>query len=138
MSVLYIVLLSCLFFFFSSRRRHTRCALVTGVQTCALPISAGVVRGHPGSGSLLDFRGLFIRHKEGFVRLLNRPTSGARAMETLAPMRPSSPIFSTRARQLHPAWHLRQDRVPQVRRSLLLQDRCRWKKASDSSASAPR
>src|SRR6184192_2587909 len=26
-------------FFFSSRRRHTRCRLVTGVQTCALPIS---------------------------------------------------------------------------------------------------
>src|SRR3546814_2685450 len=29
-------------FFFSSRRRHTRCALVTGVQTCALPIFAQV------------------------------------------------------------------------------------------------
>src|SRR3546814_10338156 len=29
----------CLFFF-SSKRRHTRCALVTGVQTCALPISS--------------------------------------------------------------------------------------------------
>src|SRR3546814_7026508 len=28
-------------FFFSIRRRHTSCALVTGVQTCALPISAG-------------------------------------------------------------------------------------------------
>src|SRR3546814_19469323 len=28
-------------FFFSSRRRHTRCALVTGVQTCALPIWPG-------------------------------------------------------------------------------------------------
>ena len=28
------------FFFFSSRRRHTRCADVTGVQTCALPICA--------------------------------------------------------------------------------------------------
>src|SRR3546814_4084197 len=26
-------------FFFTSRRRHTRCALVTGVQTCALPIA---------------------------------------------------------------------------------------------------
>src|SRR3546814_2230324 len=26
------------YFFFSSRRRHTRCASVTGVQTCALPI----------------------------------------------------------------------------------------------------
>src|SRR3546814_2700009 len=30
----------CFFFFFSSRRRHTSCALVTGVQTCALPIFA--------------------------------------------------------------------------------------------------
>src|SRR3546814_4430292 len=29
--------------FFSSRRRHTRCALVTGVQTCALPISASAI-----------------------------------------------------------------------------------------------
>src|SRR3546814_2689799 len=29
---------SVIVFFFSSRRRHTRCALVTGVQTCALPI----------------------------------------------------------------------------------------------------
>src|SRR3546814_20276001 len=33
-------------FFVSSRRRHTRCALVTGVQTCALPIL-------PGEGELL-------------------------------------------------------------------------------------
>src|SRR3546814_15745165 len=35
------------YFFFSSRRRHTRCALVTGVQTCALPIY--VVMGGAGS-----------------------------------------------------------------------------------------
>src|SRR3546814_4116784 len=36
------------FFFFSSRRRHTRCALVTGVQTCALPICArSASREHP-------------------------------------------------------------------------------------------
>src|SRR3546814_1042383 len=35
----------CFFFFFSSRRRHTRCALVTGVQTCALPISAHGLHG---------------------------------------------------------------------------------------------
>src|SRR3546814_3652360 len=33
------------FFFFSSRRRHTRCALVTGVQTCALPICGLAVAG---------------------------------------------------------------------------------------------
>src|SRR3546814_7285381 len=32
------------FVFFSSRRRHTRCALVIGVQTCALPIYAVI---HP-------------------------------------------------------------------------------------------
>src|SRR3546814_4771040 len=50
--------------FFTSRRRHTRCALVTGVQTCALPIStrdramtdaAGIIRDlglkpHPEGG----------------------------------------------------------------------------------------
>src|SRR5881409_4308567 len=35
MSVLFLFF----FFFFSSRRRHTRCETVTGVQTCALPIS---------------------------------------------------------------------------------------------------
>src|SRR3546814_8369331 len=38
--VVCIVCLCVWFFFCSSRRRHTRCALVTGVQTCALPISA--------------------------------------------------------------------------------------------------
>src|SRR3546814_2041414 len=38
--VVYCLLHNCLCFFFSSRRRHTRCALVTGVQTCALPISS--------------------------------------------------------------------------------------------------
>src|SRR3546814_9335143 len=33
--ILYVLVV---YFVFSSRRRHTRCALVTGVQTCALPI----------------------------------------------------------------------------------------------------
>src|SRR3546814_7696287 len=36
-----------MFFFFSSRRRHTRCALVTGVQTCALPIFSEKAMGGP-------------------------------------------------------------------------------------------
>src|SRR3546814_3412093 len=39
-------------FFFSSRRRHTRCALVTGVQTCALPISAEAQRKRAGEVAL--------------------------------------------------------------------------------------
>src|SRR3546814_17307795 len=47
--------------FFSSRRRHTRCALVTGVQTCALPIAAVVAAAQKliagaGLGALLATR----------------------------------------------------------------------------------
>src|SRR3546814_6273920 len=42
-----------LMFFFSSRRRHTRCALVTGVQTCALPIYASVERFEKAGGTPL-------------------------------------------------------------------------------------
>src|SRR3546814_16297725 len=38
-SYVHILVDAFVIFFFSSRRRHTRCALVTGVQTCALPIS---------------------------------------------------------------------------------------------------
>src|SRR3546814_11000117 len=51
------VIVFVLFFFFSSRRRHTRCALVTGVQTCALPICApdlGQLR-HFGSRAVAAF-----------------------------------------------------------------------------------
>src|SRR3546814_10665988 len=46
-----------MFFFFSSRRRHTRCALVTGVQTCALPIcnsTQGLLYRNNGSGGFTD------------------------------------------------------------------------------------
>src|SRR3546814_3064186 len=39
------------FFFFSSRRRHTRCALVTGVQTCAPPIFAAIGKSLAGSSA---------------------------------------------------------------------------------------
>src|SRR6056300_1794688 len=38
-SIMVICMLTSIFFFFSSRRRHTRFLNVTGVQTCALPIS---------------------------------------------------------------------------------------------------
>src|SRR3546814_14316443 len=59
-SYLMVTILDCFsvfffFFFFSSRRRHTRCALVTGVQTCALPIwpiAAPPLRG--GDAHFLD------------------------------------------------------------------------------------
>src|SRR3546814_7197234 len=40
-----MMLVLLIVFFFSSRRRHTRCALVTGVQTCALPILSAEATG---------------------------------------------------------------------------------------------
>src|SRR3546814_10118460 len=47
------VFLICYCFFFSSRRRHTICALVTGVQTCALPIYFSASMWWNSSSSLL-------------------------------------------------------------------------------------
>src|SRR3546814_1799406 len=44
-----------LIFFFSSRRRHTRCALVTGVQTCALPIYAAAALKEAGAEDVVAY-----------------------------------------------------------------------------------
>src|SRR3546814_12914705 len=46
--------LFCIVFFFSSRRRHTRCALVTGVQTCALPLAKERPPSAQGRGPFLN------------------------------------------------------------------------------------
>src|SRR3546814_8024952 len=61
MRCLSLILVSCcyvVYFFFSSRRRHTGCALVTGVQTCALPIFDACLqvslRGNRGSELVQD------------------------------------------------------------------------------------
>src|SRR3546814_5664067 len=56
--------------FFASRRRHTRCALVTGVQTCALPIS-GTVRALVAN--------MVVGVSKGFERKLNLVGVGYRA-----------------------------------------------------------
>src|SRR3546814_2565188 len=51
-----LCMLCCfILFFFSSRRRHTRCALVTGVQTCALPILLVICAFSSGTISLNEF-----------------------------------------------------------------------------------
>src|SRR3546814_2392451 len=53
----------CFLFFFSSRRRHTRCALVTGVQTCALPISTMRTSSHWLSNDLQGSRRKNYQHQ---------------------------------------------------------------------------
>src|SRR3546814_6225199 len=77
-----------IYFFFSSRRRHTRCALVTGVQTCALPISSDPLRSFANMGSLpgfvkVDFvayfRGVARKAFTASARLLFDPATRAEA-----------------------------------------------------------
>src|SRR3546814_10357688 len=57
--------------FFSSRRRHTRCALVTGVQTCALPIWAKEA-GYEVKAGTFPFIGngkaIALGEAEGFIK----------------------------------------------------------------------
>src|SRR3546814_2593177 len=69
-------MISCsLFFFFSSRRRHTRCALVTGVQTCALPIYLFDLWGHEWNSSVTIAH---IRSYDGiYFHLGNRREDGS-------------------------------------------------------------
>src|SRR3546814_12372688 len=70
----------CLFFF-SSRRRHTRCAVVTGVQTCALPIwltAAGYAvyavdhMGHGKSDGTMGYVPRFALYVQGMAALIGR------------------------------------------------------------------
>src|SRR3546814_2522820 len=64
-------------FFFSSRRRHTRCALVTGVQTCALPISTAIAALPDGHRRFAD-RGVPVAY------LVDHPiATSARAVDIL-------------------------------------------------------
>src|SRR3546814_5760748 len=64
-------------FFFSSRRRHTRCALVTGVQTCALPICHHLVVGglrapiaQVRADALVEHVGVLAHHADGLPQRL--------------------------------------------------------------------
>src|SRR3546814_1856055 len=75
--VLKYVLFALISFFFSSRRRHTRCALVTGVQTCALPIWS-TPRGALGGGGARLVR-LSRRTPRGGARRRGQGNAGGRA-----------------------------------------------------------
>src|SRR3546814_9569526 len=62
-------------FFLSSRRRHTRCALVTGVQTCALPICPADVEGTHGKLRARLPNGLRCDDTHGFTDVDRRTAS---------------------------------------------------------------
>src|SRR3546814_4544680 len=66
------------FFCFSSRRRHTRCALVTGVQTCALPIYPQPA---PAAAydEMVDARGEVRPHYQAFAQWLEQQPAEAMA-----------------------------------------------------------
>src|SRR3546814_10598964 len=89
-----------LLFFFSSRRRHTMCALVTGVQTCALPIYIFVREGDgistlvvEGDWTAISIAGLSghvlspsnLSFSSDFGNLGRIDSAGALAILTLAP-----------------------------------------------------
>src|SRR3546814_17449003 len=70
--------------FLSGRRRHTRCALVTGVQTCALPILQRVLRRVRGFGfhlAALDLRQDSAVHEEALAALLDDADWASRAAD---------------------------------------------------------
>src|SRR3546814_6253204 len=68
-------------FFLSSRRRHTRCALVTGVQTCALPIWTIAARDR--QRRLLRWATLLERNPHQIIGLLSPSWAGGDARGTM-------------------------------------------------------
>src|SRR3546814_4179123 len=77
-------------FYFSSKRRHTRCALVTGVQTCALPIClAGNLAGFERQRFAAPLDGYFFHVKHGF-------SFARQALCRAGPLVPGSPARAGR------------------------------------------
>src|SRR3546814_1395058 len=71
-------------FFFSSRRRHTRCALVTGVQTCALPISLPAIAPPPlAPAAVLRWQQAVAEAAGEAERIVARPHLGRRVAGAL-------------------------------------------------------
>src|SRR3546814_2770644 len=83
--------------FFSSRRRHTRCALVTGVQTCALPIfsSMGIVA---TAEFIASYKGT---PEEKLWQLVREDEALAELLKDAEPYRPVSEVRSYSANVTH-------------------------------------
>src|SRR3546814_1829343 len=102
--VVYSVVRFSYLFFFSSRRRHTRCALVTGVQTCALPIFPTSERQVPASAPVVEGRGIALSNSSAAEMVRMRALISALA-ETQAKILEKSEWvgrdFADRARAMH-------------------------------------
>src|SRR3546814_1255940 len=117
----------CFFFFFSSRRRHTRCALVTGVQTCALPILRLWLR--LLTCSLTIEKRVRRRLSDEFattlprfdvLAALDRRAAGMTMGELSKALLVSGGNLTALVRQLERQGHLQMERDPQDRRSWLV------------------
>src|SRR3546814_8591279 len=86
------------FFFFSSRRRHTRCALVTGVQTCALPI-CGVNASKHHEGTMVEQIDLnswvTMSVNRAVEEIQSRLTGGLSVLATVGSTAPFVGLFGT-------------------------------------------
>src|SRR3546814_3779944 len=112
------VVSTCPLFFFSSRRRQTSCALVTGVQTCALPISVNLIKGDDVAHvRLLQLSGAGSASHSGWSSAMGGSKFAASASEnTVAPAsepkpewlfqksRPASASRVTRTYPSTPSW----------------------------------
>src|SRR3546814_6037100 len=83
-----------MWFFFSSRRRHTICALVTGVQTCALPILPALERGLQTARS---FGGAFLLGLHNFAGL--RKTYGDDGAQNIISLTNTNVILRVKERE---------------------------------------
>src|SRR3546814_7124941 len=75
-----ILLSVACFFFFSSRRLHTRCALVTGFQTCALPIFRKAV----GAGVISSEQGEWLSHAQRIALIFQAGLSTAQEVTAIS------------------------------------------------------
>src|SRR3546814_2761411 len=87
-------------FVFSSRRRHTRCALVTGVQTCALPILSDQadidnLKAKIDAGATRAITQFFFA-PEAFFRFRDRAAAAGIAAELVPGILPVSNVAQTR------------------------------------------
>src|SRR3546814_951081 len=116
-----VVMFVFFYFFFSSRRRHTRCALVTGVQTCALPICSSSECSFVTSSSemIQPACGLTVEASNAVIRTHRSPPDGIlnRSVRGSILTTPCAPLLVMSASQRRSTRPVRANSCEMVRRS---------------------